>query len=471
MSDTQMSIEELKNGSTPSGVKEVNISDIASQGDTQTETPINDVISQARAALQIKKEEVKKEAEQYVEKVENDIAERQLQKEIDEDKSQDFVNKHMKEDSEIEGGSDLDVASINFDDEDFKDLEDENEVNTAKDDKVIQEFKTAIKEQIKPVNKVIDIKSFTISKKTVSVSNALKIAAPTEFVADWALPASGRGISVKEFKGFDIEAINPRSSARNRLNMFMEIYSRIYEHIVDANKPASVEAWLKQTKFSDIDHIYFAIYRSAFHGANLVPHRCPNEKCNEVTMKDINIDTMVKYKDEEAKKYIESLVNKESTSETDEYAVELVQISDDYVIGLKDPSIYNVIFESVVLDEAFVAKYNDLITVLTYVEEIYLIDREVGELRPIELKEYPNNLTKTSKEKIVKYGKIIKSLSSDQLLQFNALIKAVDSKHEEMTYCIPEAKCDKCQTVIPESVQTAESLLFTRHRLVGLATI
>lgn len=367
-------------------------------------------------------------------------------------------NKQM---SITEGGT---TSLLNINPED---LPDDEQLDESKDQ--INQLKTSIKAKVKPITNVIDISSFTISKKTVSVSNALTLAGAAGRVIDWVLPATARAISVKEFKAYDIEKLNPRSSARNRFNTYRDIYKLIYDHVVDANKAASLEAWVKGIKFYDIDHLYFAIFKAAFDKVNAVPYNC--EQCKNVFLNDISIEEMIKYKSDEIKDNIAKLLSHDTTTENDNYEVELMQVSDSYVIGFKEPTIYDVIFENAVLDEQFTDKYKELLAILIYIDSIYVIDAETKQLIPIESKIYPNNIVKTIKTKIVKYSDILKTLTSDQFYNLNAIIESIKDRYDIIDYILPEAICPKCGTKIPEVVQSAESLLFTRHRLMGIANM
>ena len=363
--------------------------------------------------------------------------------------------------------SSISQGSIFVDEEDFSDLDEEDdEVREKEEEEQLKAVKSVIKEKIKPITNVIDLSSFTISKKPVSVINALKSNMSSKKTVDWVLPATGIPVTMEALSGFEIQKLDPRSSSKNRFNTYREIYGILYDHIVDANKPKTIEEWVKLINFFDIDHIYFTAYKASFDGANSIPYSCPH--CKEIFMEDIPIDNMIKYKDDESKKKVQAILQQDSTS-PNAYDVELVQISDDYVIGFREPSIYNVIFENVVLDENFTEKYSELLSLLAYVDSIYYINREENALQPIELKIYPTNAVKTIKNRVVKYSQILQSLSSDQFYSFNAYIKAINERHDEMVYVLPEVTCPKCKTVIPEQEMSAETLLFTRHQLAGIA--
>lgn len=408
------------------------------------------------------------ESIQYQEKIQEEEFEEQLEKEID---SEDEFEKDLLADVEDEEEEVVKtISTLSIDDEDFEDDDEEEEDTKSESEKQMKDIKTKLKEKIKPIANVIDLSTFTISSKPVSVSNALKASTTNKHVADWVFPAEGRSISMEEFTGLELEKLNPTNSSRNRLNTYKDIYELIFKHIVDSNKPATMEQWVKKVNFFDLDHLYFAIYKASFEGSNFIPYSCPH--CNEVFVsEDVSIDDMVKYKDEKVKEKMIRLLNSDTSTESDNINVEVVQISDDYVAGLKEPSVYNMIFENVILDEKFTEKYSELLSLVTFVDTIYFIDRENNELRPIEPKTYPENMVKTVKSKISTYGKILQSLNSDQFYQFNAYVKAIQERHDELSYRLPEVKCPKCEKEIKEAEMSAESLLFTRCQLVGIANM
>lgn len=411
---------------------------------------------------------IARESVQYVEKVEEEELQQQIEQEfeadlVEEDKNVSSVLNITKEENVTKNVSIFDIADEDLDLED-----DEDDIDPkAERDKQIEQIKTKLKEKIKPVANVIDLSTFTISKNPVSISNALK-ATTVKHSADWILPAEGRSISIEEFRGLDLDKLNPANSSRNRINTYKDIYELIFKHVVDANKPATMEQWVKKLNFFDLEHLHFAIYKASFEGANFIPYNCPDCK-NAFVSDNIAIEDMVKYKDEETKAKMIALFNSDSTSESDGYNVELVQVSDQYVIGLREPSIYNVIFENAILDEDFTEKYSDLLSVLSFVDSVYFIDFENNELKPIEPKEYPDNIVKNIKSKISTYAKIFSSLNSDQFYQFNSYIQAIQDKHDEITYKLPSVKCPKCEKEIAEEETSAQNILFTRAQLVGIA--
>jgi hypothetical protein len=285
-------------------------------------------------------------------------------------------------------------------------------------------------------------------------------------VADWVLYNAKRPISITELSGSEIEKLDPQKSARNRLNTFKEIYNIIYKHVVDANKPDTLEKWVKTVKFFDLQHLYFAVYKACFAGSNSIPYSC--SECKETFMVDTPIDNMIKYKSEEIKKEIMDILNKDTTSE-EEYPVTLRQISDDYAVAIKDPSVYNIVFETAALDDKFTQKYSDLLGFISYIDGIYYIDRTNNTLSPVGVKQIPDDIVKSTKNKVRVYYEVLSTLTSDQYYALTSYITNVRDNDDNITYIMPEVTCPKCGHVIPEQPTGADELLFTRHRLAAIS--
>ena len=315
----------------------------------------------------------------------------------------------------------------------------------------------------------MDISKFSIRSKGVSVSKALTVKAPKKHVTDWVLPNTNRSISVSELSGAEIEKLNMATESRNRLNNIRTTFSVIYEHILDANKPSTLEEWVKSISFFDIRHLYFAIYKACFENSNYIPYICSNPKCNNTFIIQQKIADMIKYKDEEAKEKIKKIFDKDSTSETG-YDTSLVQISEDYCVTLRPPSIYNVSFETAVLDEAFSTKYSEVLSIISFIENIYIIDKEAQELIPVELKVDPDSLSKTVKYKIRSFYKVLSKLTSDEFAELSIIVNKMAEKIDDSCrYVYPEVVCPKCQQKIEETNIDPLQMVFTRHQLMSIA--
>lgn len=364
-------------------------------------------------------------------------------------------------------------GDINFDkeDEELDENIDEQKAAEKEQQDNVEKLRKLIRQKISPVTKGLDISTFTISKRPAST----KVATPRsnkEKIADWVLMSSHKPIYMRRFTGTEIERLANGGKGRTRLNRAMDTWQLIYDHIMDPNKPDSLEKWAKITSFLDIDHIYMAIYRANFDGSNYLPYNCTNSNCKEKVILTDNIDIMdmCKFSSKEAKDKFFSILGSETSEASSKlYNTEVVPVSDDYAFVFREPSIYNIIFESAMLDQDFVDKFGDLVTISTYIDGIYYINRETRELQPVRTNFYPNNMKKTVKSRIINYSKIVSTLNSDQYNTLLAYMQKINEAGDELKYQMPEITCPTCGTVIPASEQEAQSLVFTRHQLAALA--
>lgn len=359
----------------------------------------------------------------------------------------------------------------------FDDEEEETEADSTADaedsEKILEDLKSEVKQKITPIRNKIDLTEFTIAKKSESAQKVMRLAVQKHRnVADWVMLAAERPISVTGLSGPEILKLNPENSTRNRLNTFRDMYRVIYEHLYDGNKP-EFETWLKQVRFADLQHIYFALYMATFGGSNFLSYNCPNAKCNKVFIKDVEFKDMVKYADDSVKQKIQSILKLDTTSPSnDTYPVDLVQISDSYVFGLRAPSIWNVIIETASLSDKFLEKHGDLIDVVAYIDSIYYIDAANRRLVPIDTKPDPNDQAKSSARRIKVFYDIIQQLTSEEYFKLGAAIKEYDKSSEQLTYMIPACTCPYCATEIPANEQISpDAMLFTRHQLAAIGNM
>ena len=369
--------------------------------------------------------------------------------------------------------SNFESGDINFDEE-SEELEeniDEQKAAEKEQKEQMEKLRTLVREKIRPVSQAFDISTFSISKRPAS-STISTPRTTTNNIADWVLMSSQRPIYMKKFNGTEIERLSNGGKGRSRLNRALDTWQLIYSHIADPHKPASLEEWAKCTSFLDIDHIYMAIYRANFEGSNYIPYNCTNHTCKEVFLSDnIDIMDMCKFKSKEAKDRFNSILGSEIAPNTNLYSTEVIPVSEDYAFVFREPSIYNIILESAVLDEDFVEKFGDFISICAYIDEIYYINKETRELQPIPRNVYQNNMKKTVKSKIIKFSKIISELDSDQYNTIIAYMQNINESGDLLTYQLPEVTCPKCKTTINSMPQEAQGLVFTRHQLAALATL
>ena len=370
--------------------------------------------------------------------------------------------------------ADFESGDINFDEENKKLEEnvDEQQLAEQEQKEQLEKLKTLVRQKIRPVSKAFDISSFSISKRPA----ANVISTPRDKgnkVADWVLMSSNKPIYMRRFSGTELERLGNGGKGRSRLNRTLDTWQLIYDHIVDPHKPDTLENWAKATSFLDIDHIYMAIYRANFEGSNFIPYNCTNRKCKEKVFLSDNFDIMdmCKFADKKDKARFNSILGSETSPASELYSTEVVPVSDDYAFVFREPSIYNIIFESAVLDEEFVEKFGELISICTYIDNIYYINKQTMELQPVVSNTYANNMKKTVKSKIIKFSKIINTLDSDQYNAVYAYMNKINEAGEALTYQLPEVNCPACKTVIPAKPQEAQALVFTRHQLAALATL
>lgn len=364
-----------------------------------------------------------------------------------------------------------------YGDEFDKDEEDESDVviktvddDHESDEQILERFKRSIRDKIKPVTKAFNISTYTVVNKAIPFSNAVQQKTNHFRRAKWALMSTGRPITIRSFKSTELDEMNNTSNSDSRYMTVKKQYSMIFDHIEDP-KPKTVEEWAKVNSFLDLEHIWFAIYRACFEGANYIPRDCIDTKgCRNVFLTDDTpIMDMVKFKDKDAKKKFFNILNKDADISSTMYVSEITPVSDDYAIAFREPSIYNIVFESALVEEDFLNKYQDLVSLLAYVDSVYRIDHTNHTLIPVNGPHFNDNVTKTYKARIKTLSKVIDTLSSDQYRFILAIIDEINKRGDEVTYVYPEVTCPKCNRTTKEQSQSAQSMVFLRHQLVALA--
>ena len=371
----------------------------------------------------------------------------------------------------VNNSSLFDDDDDNTDDEyDIDDTAEKSEEETIKELKSELETKLVIKSKFDLSKFAIANKSITSEKANMIIANKT-IAVPN--VADWMMYGAEKAISVSGLSGPEILKLNPANSTRNRLNTFKDIYRIIYDHIIDKSKP-NYETWLKTTRFSDLAHIYFALYKATFANSNFITYECPNSKCKKMFIKEVNFDDMVSYASDEVKHNVEIFCKKDTNAPAKDFGEsELFQISDNYAVALRHPSIWNVTIEVAALSDKFLEKYADMIDLISYIDNIYFIDSDHQMLVPINTKPVTNDIAKTSARRIATYiDNIINKFTSDEFFNLRGKINEFDENNNAVTYKIPGATCPDCAEQIAETANIApENLLFTRHQLAAIQSM
>jgi hypothetical protein len=353
-------------------------------------------------------------------------------------------------------------SELFIDDEDIDDI-DESDMEEIGDKQLEQ-----LKEQVKAkLNVGLDLTGYTISKEAISINSILGEEVSEE-TFDWPLMSAGKVVSMKKFSGVEIEALNGGNS-KSRFHNLRAIYHQFYNHIVEANKP-DFETWLKVTSFMDIPHLYMAAYNASFNDSNYIPMTCIADKCNNIFLTDnINIaEKMTKFKDDKAKGKFNEIMNNLKIECNNVYETTIVPVSDKFAIGFRNPSIFNTLFENAILEQKFVDKYQKVLYLMVYIDNIYHITND-KRLVPVSLKVDPKDIVKTTKYRISVYAKALQALPSDGFQLVSNVINSINELGEDVTYQLPEVNCPKCNHIIPAEDAEASRLLFSRHQLALIA--
>ena len=356
---------------------------------------------------------------------------------------------------------------------DEEEEEKEDDVKVETEDEQINLLKDLISQKIKPVSKKLNLDSFTIAKKGNKSNTILQTSSAA--VAKWVLPTTGVTIQMREISGANMELI--RSHIENRTPNIRAALKIIYDHIVSP-KPIGengYDLWLKSVAFADFDHLFMAAYIASFTEANYLPIDCVNPACKKAYLTDnIDIMSMIDFADKESENKFWELYNSDVVQTKEGlYVTKIVPISDRFAIAFTEPSLYSTLIESNYFTDQFAESYGQTIAYNAYIDNIYYINTEEEQLERIDYEEYANNISRTVRSKIVRYDKILNTLTPDQHAMIAAHVNAINNRDKDLfTYQIPETTCPNCGHVTPASKgQTAQNLLFLRNRLAVLATI
>ena len=372
----------------------------------------------------------------------------------------------------IENIDDIDDEE-NTTEDDTEDTDDK-----AKTEAIKENIRQEINQKFNPISKKLDLSRFSISKKPINATKIInEIKTKAIECADGVLYSEKRAVRMSAWKPMEIQSIDPQRirGGQANYNKFMENKLKlIYDHIIDANKPKTFEAWAQITPNTSMDDYMFTAYKATFGTANIVTFNCGDDNCSNVFMENVPVHSMIKFKDDSVREeYMKILTEGSTDSKTTEYQVDLYQASDDYVIGLKVPSLYNTFIEPTLVDQNFNHKYEDLILLLSYIDSMYRIDYETNQLIPIDTKPVASDKALSYKRRIKTFATILKSLTSDQLQALSVETDKYDAGKldddgnliREITYVYPERHCPKCGKKIDEVEVNPDSMLFTRHQL------
>lgn len=364
--------------------------------------------------------------------------------------------------------------------EDFDQAEEDAKADREEEEKLLKAARSSIRSEIltKIVNvaKRFDASTMKITNKPISINRALKLAqkkdgAPVERTATWALLNANRPYISTSLTGPEVAILNQYDEGTNSYYISNEQQLRIiYRHDANPYKPNTFEAWAKTIPYSDIEEIYAAVYAATFDSGNFMPYSCKNKKCAHMWLSDhIKIKELAKFADDKTKEKFDRIMKMPLTAEASVATESVIApINEVYAVGLKLPSIYNMLLELRSVDTSFVDKYIEIITAILYIDAIYVVDD--GNLSKIQWKEYPGDIAKTFKSKIATYSKILNSISSDDFDVLSAYINSLSEIEHPIRYMIPEAHCPKCNELVAESEIGAKYAVFTRVQLVELLT-
>ncbi len=360
-------------------------------------------------------------------------------------------------------------GSVRFSDnvieEAFRDADDDDDIMSEDNDDEPTEDMVAmqnfVRNNIKTIENVIDLREYKVSKKYATASRALNtVNNQPMHTAIGSLPSTGQSIIMSAFLGTEIDALSNRRQGQTDLMRNEEIIKLFYSH-VESPKPSNWRDWAKTVLYDDLAHLYFAAYLAGFAKSNFAPFECAKDK--HQFMQQVDIMSMVKYKDKEAEEYCKKLLDKDPDSTTVKAVAR--QISDNVVMAFRKPSLYNVLIEDMYLPDKVRNELADIVAIFRHIEDMYIINRETKMLDIIDTKPDATNIAKTLKNRFKIYYDILKSLTSDQLNSITPIMSKLHDQIETVRYQYPEVICPKCGSIVKSELQQPIDILFTRHRL------
>lgn len=379
---------------------------------------------------------------------------------------------------------------FNIDDEDIQEVEDEMDASSNDEELSREEImkiseaaeknlKSDILKKLINTGKTLNTSQFVVSNKVISMSDALRHIPNrnAERVAIWPLLQANRPYKASALKGPEVALLADEDSSQEvrNIGLSMTQVKILFEHDANPYRPKSVEQWAKTIPFTDIENIFAALYVASLRGSNYVPLACPKQSCQHAYLSEnLEIDHMLKFDNDEAKKRFETIKSMELTAKQSEsYESILNVINDKFAVTIKIPSVFTMLYEYNTLDQDFKNKYKTMSAIIQYIDRIMYIDKDSSQFVPIGWKTYPGDYSKSFKSKIVTYAKILKEFND---VDFNLLMSLINSlindalESRNVHFEIPETKCPKCKSTIPAREINARGLVFMRQRLVELAT-
>lgn len=370
-----------------------------------------------------------------------------------------------------------------IDDNDFEEESDDEDEGSRTDpiddeeseklvDVAMANLRNDIMKKIVNTGRKVNASQLVVSNKVINIKDVLKNTKPAAVkTATWPLMYANRPYIASSLKGAEVALLAEQDNNSN--TVLTTTQARIiFEHDVNPYRPATLEAWAKTIPFGDLDSIFMALYVASLEGANYVPYTCDNDHCQYAWLSDdLPVDKMVKYGSDDVKKKFESIKNMELTPDNSgAYESVVTVINDRFAVGIKMPSLFTIMYEYGALDDAFIRKYESIISVIRFIDRIYMIGDD-GNLYPVGWKKYPGDHAKTFKSKIAAYSKILKEFNTVEFSIVASLINAaVIKSNADIEYVMPETNCPKCGNKVAESTVNPRGMLFTRQQLVRIAT-
>lgn len=370
-----------------------------------------------------------------------------------------------------------------IDDNDFEEESDDEDEGSRTDpiddeeseklvDAAMANLRNDIMKKIVNTGRKVNASQLVVSNKVINIKDVLKNTKPVAVkTATWPLMFANRPYIASSLKGAEVALLAEQDNNSN--TVLTTTQARIiFEHDVNPYRPATLEAWAKTIPFGDLDSIFMALYVASLEGANYVPYTCDNDHCQYAWLsEDLPIDKMVKFGSDDAKKKFDSIKSMELTPDNSgAYESVVTVINDRFAVGIKMPSLFTIMYEYGALDDAFIRKYESIISVIRFIDRIYMIGDD-GNLYPVGWKKYPGDHAKTFKSKIAAYSKILKEFNTVEFSIVASLINAaVIKSNADIEYVMPETNCPKCGNKVAESTVNPRGMLFTRQQLVRIAT-
>ena len=415
--------------------------------------------------------------------------EESVSKEVEEEDKEEVETENDEADEDIDFDSDdSDLSDLDVDDDEAKESEEDEIDATA----IYEDYKNSIKQNINLIanDDLIDISAFKRGNKISSTRALDKTAPAVKYSADHVLYTTGRSIAMEPLDSDEIVQFNPNEIAKiyntaernirlyhrdkdeeqliatvNSFRLYNKLFYIIYKHIT-SEKP-DYNTWLKSINWADLEDLMFLGYKATYGVvSNKVTVSCEDKKCSHIFVQDFNVQDMLAFKDDAARERYNKIMQLPDNSVLEAPKRIEKQVSRDYVVTLKAPSLYTMVVESTSLSMENLRKHSNLFNIYQYIDKIEYIDREAGELREIEFKEYADT-AKTVKLKLKAIANILNTMTTDQKQAILAATSELDRDPDEFYYVSPETKCEKCGKVIEKQrIQSAE-LLFTRFQLIA----